>query len=56
MSDYDELKKEMNRINRAISNKHHEIQKISDELAAIEQEKEAAKSNSDSKLHSDYQE
>lgn len=43
MSDYEELKKEMHRYNRAVATKHHEIQKINDELKSIEQEKETAK-------------
>lgn len=55
MNDYDELKKELHRLNRAISTKHHEIQKINDDLKTIEQEKEAAKNNSESTLQSDYQ-
>lgn len=43
MSDYEELKKEMHRYNRAVATKHHEIQKINDELKSIEQEKETSK-------------
>lgn len=55
MSDYEELKKEMHRYNRAVATKHREIQKISDELKSIEQEKETAKTSSESNLHADYQ-
>lgn len=55
MSDYEELKKEMHRYNRAVATKHHEIQKINDELKSIEQEKETAKTSSESNLHADYQ-
>ena len=53
MSDYEELKKEMLRYNRAVATKHREIQKINDELKSIEQEKETAKTSSESILHAD---
>ena len=55
MRDYEELKKEMHRCNRAVATKNHEIQKLNDELKSIEQEKEAAKTSSESNLHADYQ-
>ena len=55
MSDYEELKKEMHRYNRAVATKNHEIQKLNDELKSIEYEKETAKTSSESNLHADYQ-
>ena len=56
MSDYDELKKELHKVNRSISQKNQEIKTTEDELRTIEQEKSAAKGSSEKQRQTDFQE
>lgn len=53
MSDYDSLKKELQRISRLVSHKNREIKQIQDELAAIEKEKTFVKADADASMTKD---